>query len=467
VEPFDLAFAVQATGGRLQGAPPATPVLAVETDSRKVKPGMLFVALAGERFDGHRFVDDALRNGAVAVVVDEDRAASGAGGATIVVTQTRAALGRLAAAHRRRFSPVVVAVAGSNGKTTTKELLAGVLGQRWPTLSSPASFNNDVGVPLTLLGLERSHGAAVVEVGTNHPGELAPLVRMADPGYGVVTNLGREHLEHFVDLEGVAEEEGWLAELLPADGRLFVSDDHPLMDRVIRRCQAPVVRVGRSLGADWRVTAVEPDQEGLDFEVAATDESVCGRYRVNLIGRHQVTNALLALAVGRALGLEAAELRTGLASVQPPRHRMEIWKVGEIRVLDDVYNANADSMLAALESLRDFPCTGRRIAVLGEMAETGHRSSELHAEVGRAVATNGIDQLFVVGSMAGAMGAAARQAGLGRVMEFADVDGAVYAVTRFVRPGDVVLVKASRAARLERVSEALRLGSERPPLAAA
>ena len=447
----------EASGGELVAGSPAIPITRVSTDSRKTQPGDLFVALAGERFDGHEYVRQVSEKGAAAVLVDRAKLSPPLPDcAVIAVDNTRQALGRLGARYRRDFDLPIVAVGGSNGKTTTKELLASVLRQRFKTLWSEASFNNEIGVPVTLLDLDRSHRVAVLEIGTNHPGELAPLVRMIQPRYGVVASLGREHLEFFEDLNGVAEEEGWLAELLPADGRLFVNGDSPEMEQVVGRARAPVTRVGFGRHNDWRASDARLDEAGVAFEVAADNAAHSGSYRVNLVGRHQVTNALLAAATAAELGVAPEEIQRGLAECRPARMRMQIWKTNGVSVLDDSYNANADSVAAALQTLMDFPCGGRRVAVLGDMAELGRHAADAHAEVGRRAAEGHVDQLFAVGKMAGVMGAAARAAGLMQVSELGEVETAANVVKRFVRSGDVVLVKASRASRLERIGEVLR-----------
>ncbi|HKS35984.1 MAG TPA: UDP-N-acetylmuramoyl-tripeptide--D-alanyl-D-alanine ligase [Verrucomicrobiae bacterium] len=447
----------EACGGELIAGSSSIWVTRVSTDSRKTQPGDLFVALAGERFDGHEYVRQVAEKGAAAVLVDRAKVSAPLPDcAVIAVDNTRQALGRLGARYRSDFDLPIVAVGGSNGKTTTKELLASVLRRRFKALWSEASFNNDIGVPVTLLDLDRSHRVAVLEIGTNHPGELAPLVRMIQPRYGVVASLGREHLEFFEDLNGVAEEEGWLAELLPADGRLFVNGDSPEMEQVVGRARAPVTRVGFGRHNDWRASDARLDEAGVAFEVAADNAAHSGSYRVNLVGRHQVTNALLAAATAAELGVAPEEIQRGLAECRPARMRMQIWKTNGVSVLDDSYNANADSVAAALQTLMDFPCGGRRVAVLGDMAELGRHAADAHAEVGRRAAEGHVDQLFAVGKMAGVMGAAARAAGLMQVSELGEVETAANVVKRFVRSGDVVLVKASRASRLERIGEVLR-----------
>lgn len=493
----------------MKGSPQAS-ALGVCTDSRQVQAGDLFFAIKGDQFDGHDFLEEVAKKGVAAVVVSRDAekvrssafrrsgeppkgGTSNADCAVIMVDNTRRALGRLAAAYRKDFALPVVAVGGSNGKTTTKDLIAAVLRQKLTTLWSEASFNNDIGVPLTLLRLEKTHQAAVLEVGTNHPGELPPLVKMIQPHYGVITNIGREHLEFFGDVAGVAKEEGWLAELLPTEGKLFLNGDNEWTEDVARRTRATIVRVGLADGNDWRVRSMRPDKQGVTFRVDAprlareieTAEAVAARYRdisrglaceiespaekaaryadisqaeyrIHLLGRHQVVNALFALALGAELGLDRAEIQRGLAECEPAKMRLQLWEFRGVRVLDDTYNANADSMLAALQVLRELPCKGRRVAVLGDMAELGAHSEAAHAEVGRRAAELGVGQLFAVGKMATVMAQAARAAGLTRVIELADVESAVTALKTFLKTGDVVLLKASRATRLERIAAAWR-----------
>ncbi|MGH7976725.1 MAG: UDP-N-acetylmuramoyl-tripeptide--D-alanyl-D-alanine ligase, partial [Limisphaerales bacterium] len=378
--------------------------------------------------------------------------------AVLIVEDARIAFGKLAAAYRKDFDLPIVCVGGSNGKTTTKDLLASALRQKFSTLWSEASFNNDIGVPLTLLRLEKSHQAAVLEAGMNHPGELAPLVKMIQPKFSVLTNIGREHLEFFGDVEGVVREEGWLAELLPADGKFFVNGDNEWTEKIVQRTKAKVVRVGLGEKNEWRAEKIRLDKNGVTFRIATAKENFCGEYRINLLGRHQVTNALFAVAVSEELGLGRAEIQRGLAECQPPKMRLQFWEANGVRVLDDTYNANADSTIAALETLCDLPLQGRRVAVLGDMEELGAHSESAHAEIGRRAAELKIGQLFCVGKMAAVTAQAARDAGLLRVIEFENVEAAINAVNNFLKTGDVVLLKASRASRLERIAEMLKSG---------
>jgi len=468
VDERSLKFVAEACDGEIRRGAGGMLVKNVCIDSRKAQPGDLFFAISGAHHDGHDFINEVVAKKVAAVVIEkkmvgssrrDDRTAQRAilTCATIEVEDTRIALGKLAAAYRRDFDLPIVCVGGSNGKTTTKELLGSVLSKKFSTVWNEASFNNDIGVPLTLLRIDKSHQAAVLEAGTNHPGELAPLVKMIRPKFGVITNIGREHLEFFGNVAGVAEEEGWLAELLPTDGILFVNGDNQWTDEIVQRTKAKVVRVGFGEKNDWRAEKIRLDKNGSTFRVIAPKEEFCGEYRINLLGRHQVANALFAAAVSEELGLGCAEIQRGLADTKPPKMRMNFWEANGVRVLDDAYNANADSTIAALETLCDLPLQGRRVAVLGDMEELGVHSEAAHAEVGRRAAELKIGQLFAVGKMAPVVAKAARDAGLTRVIELENVESAMNAIKNFLKAGDVVLLKASRASKLERIAETLKL----------
>jgi UDP-N-acetylmuramoyl-tripeptide--D-alanyl-D-alanine ligase len=461
MDPRSLTFIATACGGDLLQGSPDAQVEGISTDSRRIQSGELFLALAGEKFNGHDFLEEAAKK-ASALVLERSRVPARLPEcAVIAVDDTSKALGRLGVHYRNDFSLPVIAVAGSNGKTTTKELIASVLKEKITTLWSEASFNNHIGVPLTLLRLDRMYQAAVLEAGTNHPGELEPLVRMIQPTYGVITSIGREHLEFFGNLEGVAREEGWLAQLLPPGGKLFIHGDSEWTLTIARRCPALVVRIGLADDNDWRVRSLRPDKHGSTFKVEGPLTEFCGEYRINLLGRHQSVNALFAICLGAELGLARAEIQRGLEACKPAKMRLQLWELNGVRVLDDAYNANADSMLAALQTLQDLPCKGRKLAVLGDMGELGVHSEAAHEEVGRHAAEMGVGQLFAVGKMAPVMARGARNAGLNRVMEFSDVAAVALAVKQFIRDGDVLLLKASRATCLEQVAEQLRAGGAR------
>jgi UDP-N-acetylmuramoyl-tripeptide--D-alanyl-D-alanine ligase len=454
-----LKFVAEACDAELRRGTAEALAQNVCLDSRKAQPGDLFLAVKGEHFDGHDFLNEVAAKKVAGVVIEDGKVpAKLPDYGVLVVNDVRAALGKLAAAYRKDFDLPVICIGGSNGKTTVKELIASGLRQKLATVWNEASFNNDIGVPLTLLRLEKKHQAAVVEAGTNHPGELAPLVKMIQPKFGVITNIGREHLEFFGDVAGVAREEGWLAELLPADGKLFLNGDNEWTGKIAARTKAQVVRVGLGEKNDWCAEKIRLDKNGVTFRVQAPKEEFCGEYRVNLLGRHQATNALFAVAVSEELGLGRAEIQRGLTECQPAKMRLQFWEANGVRVLNDCYNANADSTVAALETLCGLPLQGRRVAVLGDMNELGAHSVAAHAEVGRRAAELGIGQLFAVGKMASVTAKAARAAGLTRVIEFADVEAAATVLKKFLKTGDVVLLKASRTSRLERIAELLKLG---------
>ena len=454
--PLTLHSIAGLTGGELhpRTAGPVT-VRGVCTDSRLLQPGQLFVALRGERLDGHDFLRQHGVRSAAGALVSKDRLSDLPSGIpAVAVTDTRGALGAIAAAHRARFALPVVCVAGSNGKTTTKDLLSAMLSTRYRTLRSEASFNNDIGVPLSLLAIGALHEAAVLEAGTNHPGELAPLVRMIAPRYGVIPQVGREHLEHFGSLEGVIEEESALGENLPDDGILFVNGDCEAAGAVAVRTRARVVRAGFGPHNDWRARLVASDWDSTRFEVSAPDPRWRGAFSIGVPGRHMVRNGLLALATAAALGIEPSPAGEALACFRGSRQRLQ-WSEGRgIRWLDDTYNANADSTLASLQTLSDLPCAGRRVAVLGDMAELGEHTAEAHREAGEAARRLGIDILVCIGRSAAHTALGAR--GIPGLLQFPDVESAVPALRPLLRPGDCVLAKASRSSRLERIFEALK-----------
>ncbi len=458
MDPRTLQFVMDATGGDCLRGDASSMIARVQTDSRRVQPGDLFVALRGERFDGHDYIGEVLRRGAAAVLIDRGMLGVVPPGssAVIAVSDTRRALGLLGARYREGFQIPMIAVAGSNGKTSVKELLATVLGAGHRVIASEASFNNDLGVPQTLLRMDARDEIAVLEVGTNHPGELSALLKMIRPGIGVLTSLGREHLEYFGDLQGVISEEGALAECVPSEGLLVVNADSPGVEQVIGRASCRVLRVGFTSPSDWRIVSVKGDVEGSDVEIEGGGVGWTGVWRVNLLGRHMAINAVLALAVSAQLGVSPDLARIGLAGARPSKMRLSAGEAGGVRILDDTYNANADSVLAALETLTDLPCAGRRVAVLGDMAELGRHAEAAHVEVGNAAARLAVDRLWTVGSRATVTADAARRAGMPVAEAHPDLESVVRSMIQYLRPGDAVLVKASRSARLERLVASLR-----------
>ena len=455
METLPLQFFADATGGHLLPGDGSAAVSRVVTDSREARFGDLFVALKGERFDAHDFIPDVVARGVTGVVVLESQLAKVPQGfPTLVVADTRLALGRMASAYRARRPVRMACVCGSNGKTTTKELLAAILSTGFRTLKSEASFNNDIGVPLSLLRLDPGHQAAVLEAGTNHPGELAPLVRMIAPQVGLVPSIGREHLEHFSSLEGVVDEESALGEALSAEGLLVLNGDYDASDTLAARTCARVLRAGFGPRNAWRARLTATRWESTAFHLDTSDADWSGPYVLGMPGRHMVANALIALAAAAEMGAGPEQARAALAGFSRAKQRLQWTELGGVRLLDDTYNANADSMLAALQTLSDLPCAGRRVAILGDMAELGSHAEEAHREVGAAAAGLQLDIVVAIGRHASLTAGAA---GSDRVsLAFDGVEAALPAIRELVRPGDTVLAKASRSSRLERVIEGLR-----------
>jgi UDP-N-acetylmuramoyl-tripeptide--D-alanyl-D-alanine ligase len=447
---------VRLTGGRLLARSDRR-VVGAAVDSRLVTPGQLFVALPGERTDGHLHLDDALRRGAAAVLVTrgvEDPAAFG--DVTIIrVADGLAALGAVAAGWRARFDPLVVGITGSIAKTSTKEAVATVLAGSLRTLKTEGNQNNEVGLPLTLMRLGPDDEAAVLEMGMYVTGEIADLAAMARPSIGVVTAVQAVHLSRIGTLEAIERAKGELVEALPPEGTAILNADDPIVTRMDRRTVARVVRYGFDGSADVRasdVISAGPDGMSFRLRTSAGDRAVT----IPALGRLSVHNAAAAAAVGLAADLELDAVVAALAAGWGAPHRVELVRLRGATVIDDSYNASPGSVTAALELLAGLP--GRRVAVLGEMLELGDAHEEGHRAVGDA-AGGIVDLLIVVGSGAGGIAAGALDAGLdgGRIHVVPDAEAALDALRPRLRDGDSVLVKASRGIELDRVVDGLRL----------
>ena len=454
MEELTLARVAEMSRGRCVGGADRV-VRAVTSDSRALESGSLFVALKGERLNGHEFLGDAVKRGAVGAMVAESEMRDRACGLPLIlVEETLAGLQRFARTYRGALKACAVAVAGSNGKTGVKEMVAAVLGVRFAVLKNPGNWNNHIGVPLSLLRLEASHQIGVFEVGTNHPGELAPLIEMIQPRVGIITTIGEEHLEFFRDLAGVAEEEGTLADLLPADGLLALNADDEWTAVIARRCKARMAGFGFSATADYRAMEVNLDFSGTRFRLRTPRGEA--EIRLQLLGRHQASNAAAAAAVGEFFGLDLNEIRQGLEAVAPGKMRMERAVTrGGVRIINDAYNANPGSMSAALETVRDVSVEGRRVAILGEMRELGAAAESAHRAAGRKAAESGLDLLVVVGEGARLIVEGARTAEHppARIEFFQEPRLAGEFVRGETTRGDLVLVKASRGAELETALE--------------
>jgi UDP-N-acetylmuramoyl-tripeptide--D-alanyl-D-alanine ligase len=447
---------VRLTGGRLL-ARSERGVRGAAVDSRLVGPGQLFVALPGERTDGHLHLDDAVRRGAAALLVTRSVEGPGAfGDVTIIrVADGLAALGAVAAGWRQRFDPLVVGITGSIAKTSTKEAVATVLGGSLRTLKTEGNQNNEVGLPLTLMRLGPDDDAAVLEMGMYVTGEIADLAAMARPSIGVVTAVQAVHLSRIGTLREVERAKGELLEALPPDGTAVLNADDPIVTRMDSRTVAHAVRYGFDDGADVRASDVmSAGTDGMSFRL----RTPAGERAVTIpaLGRLSVHNAAAAAAVGLAARLDLDAIASALARGWGAPHRVELVRLRGVTVIDDSYNASPGSVTAALDLLAGLP--GRHVAVLGEMLELGDAHEAGHRAVGEAAGPI-VDLLIVVGAGAGGIAAGALDAGLdaGRILVVPDADAALDAVRPRLRDGDAVLVKASRGIELDRVVDGLRL----------
>lgn len=468
---FRLSEVITAVAGRAAGAAADRGLDGVATDTREVARGGLFVALRGERFDAHDFLEDAARAGAGAALVDRPQsperiaALAAAGMALVEVDDVRRAFGRLGRWHAARCGARRVAVTGSNGKTTTKELLRAALSAAGPTVASRKSFNNDVGLPLTLLSIEPATRFAVLEIGTNHPGEIAALADLARPEVGIITNCSHSHIEFLGDLDGVVREKGALLEALPPHGVAVLNADDPAEPTLRARTRARVVTFGIRRPADFRAVDIRFDFRRLVFKLRGQ------RTYVPLGGCHNVGNALAALAAADALGVPLADAIAALWRVEAPPMRLAPLRLDGVTLLDDTYNANPGSVEAALRTLAAMPAAavGRRFVVLGDMLELGPQSPELHRKCGELMGLLPDAWLLAAGAQAHAVaaGAAARGLPAERILTCADGAGAAALVVPLLQRGDFVLVKGSRGMQMEQVVRAIeRAFAPRKALAA-
>ncbi|UCG31834.1 MAG: UDP-N-acetylmuramoyl-tripeptide--D-alanyl-D-alanine ligase [Phycisphaerales bacterium] len=443
--------AIEAIAGRFTGPAPQGSVCGVSIDSRTVRAGELFVAVPGQRFDGHNYVEQAIERGARAAVVSRrDLVAAKAGQPLVWVDDTVVALGRLASYYRDQIAATVIAVTGSNGKTTTRAMIHHVLSDRRQGRQAQKSFNNQIGVPLTLLSAEGNDEFLVLELGTNHPGEIGALASIARPEMGVVVSIGPAHLEGLGSIEGVIREKTSLFRHVRKGGLAVVNRDclSPV-DELPEGVKLPVVSFGESAEAHVRLTAFEQRAEGVRFQYN-------DRFEVDMpvLGRHNALNALAAVVVARRLGHSDEEIAARLGTFSAPEMRLERMRLGDVELIFDAYNANPASVIAALDVLDASEKSGRQVLVIGDMGELGADSEKLHREIGRRIATTCIDVLVTVGPRAAVIAEECADRitrhSYGNSNEAAGQSG------EWLRSGDLVVIKGSRAMKLEKIVEALQ-----------
>lgn len=430
-------------GGTLVAASGDALILRVVTDSRQVKPGDLFVALRGDRFDAHQFLDQVVAQGATAVLVDQVYASQTA---VIQVSNTLSALQLLAKNYRSSLATQVIGITGSNGKTSTKDLTAAVFSSSYSVTKTTGNLNNHIGLPLSVLEIDDTHQFAILEMGMNHPGEIAPLAGIAQANAAIITNIGVAHIEYMGSQEAIAQEKGMLAESIPATGTVILNANDPFSPGIAQRSIGKILIAGIDKG-DIFASQLRPAAGGTHFLVSY--QNTTSEAWLPVSGRHMVGNALLAIAAGVSFGIPLRQAVASLGNLRLTGGRLETRQLGDYTLIDDTYNANPDSMVAALRTLNDLPVIGRRIAVLGAMGELGTYAEEGHRRVGAAA--SGIDLLITVGTTARWIAEAAAEHQTIEIIQVATTGEAAQILAQRLLPNDTILCKGSRSARMEHV----------------
>ncbi len=430
----------------------------VSIDSRSIRAGELFVALRGDRYDGHDFVPDAMKRGAWGALVErsalEARFSSLGGLKNILpVEDTLFALQEMSHNHRMKFSIPVVGITGSNGKTTTKEMLAGILKHKGPVLKNEGNLNNHIGVPLTLMKLNARHKSAAVEMGMSAPGEIDLLARLASPTVAVITNIGPAHLEFLGSMEKVAEAKGELLNNLPTHGTAVLNADDVYFEFLRNKVSGPAVSFGVKNKADVSASQIRQNAQYTEFTLTACGAAADVRLRA--LGTHNISNALAAAAAAIAAGMPLDAVKRGLDEFSPVAMRSEIRDIHGRTVLADYYNANPASMDAAIHTLVSLSPGRTTIAVLGDMLELGSSAAEAHRQIGRTAVQSGVDIMITLGTLAKHIGEGSLQAGMPKERVFSAQSHAEAArqLKSLSRPGDIVLIKGSRGMKMEKILE--------------
>ncbi len=436
-------------GGKLLQGDPSRTINRFSKDTRTLEPGDVYIALQGDNFDGNHFITAAEKQGAMAVIVDKALPVPpGPELSVIEVPDSLSALQRLAKTWRQRISPKVVCITGSSGKTSTKEFTAAVLASRYSVTYTQGNYNNHIGLPLTILRTSSTHEAAVWEIGMNHPGEILPLAQLARPRIAIITNIGIAHIENLGSREAIAEEKENLIHQISPDGTLILSSKDDFSERFVSRSPVRSVLIGLDSGA---ITASEIQLRRETTHFIANYSGQSTPVTLQVAGRHMVQNSLLALAAGIELGIPLIEGAIALSKASLVGARLRPITHRGVHFLDDSYNANPESMIAALQTAAEIPCEGRRFAVLGRMGELGSHAEEGYRQVARVAVASAFDFLLAVGEETRLLAEEAK--GLKNVHYLPDTSAAAKFLRSVAKPGDLVLVKGSNSARVGRVIE--------------
>ncbi len=453
-----LADAAEATGGLLKQGRPETVVSEIVIDSRKAGPGKLFLAIRGQSFDGHCFIEEVWRAGGVGAVIEPgniifELPLLNPDFGLIQVPNTLVALQMLATKHRASLGMRTIGITGSNGKTSVKDFVAAIAATKYRVASTQGNFNNQIGVPLSVLAAETGTDVGVFEVGMNHAGEIAPLAKIIAPEIGIITNIGVAHIEFLGSRQAICDEKCELARALPEHGTLVYDAEDDFASRINAAATCRKITIGFEKG-DFRATNITTLQEGMKFDLVRLGAPPVP-VQLPAYGEHMVRNALLSAAACTMLGMTLEECARGLSAVQTAGGRLRRKVANGVTIFDDSYNANPDSVCAALNFLAKFASRGQKIAVLGTMAELGAFAEEGHKKVGAACGPAGITLLVAVGEGSEWIAEAAKSAGVKDVFVADSTDRAVEKLRAEVKAGDVMLVKGSRSAKMEKVIEDL------------
>lgn len=453
MDPLHLKEIAAMAGVTLLHDNPSVLITTISKDTRSLNPGDLYVGLRGDNFDGNLFADEAIKHGASALLLDSPEIAAKISKTqpVLLAKDSLQALTNLARAWRARLNIQAIGITGSSGKTSTKDFTAAVMATRFETIKTAGNLNNHIGVPLSILSATSKDQAAVWEIGMNHPGEIAPLADLIQPHCAIITNIGVAHIEYMGSREAIAFEKGMLAEAIPARGCVILNQDDDQTESIAARCLAKVIRSGIS-GGDLTASDVESDINETTFTVHHQGEKYLAQIPVP--GIHMVQNALLALTAGLEFGIPLETGIKGLAKVKMAAGRLENKSIKGVTYMDDSYNANPDSMEAALKTLRGVGSNGHRIAVLGKMGELGDHAKAGYDRTGKAAA-KWADILITVGPEAVQIAESARTGGMTRIHETADTESAARMLSQLTKEGDIVLIKGSRSARMETIIRSL------------
>jgi len=458
MERLKVGEIIEATGGRLIQGDLKEEISGISTDSRKIKKDELFIVLKGPRYDGQDFIPEALEKGACGILISKLPVTRYPLPVTILVKDTLKALGQIAKYYREKFDLPVVAVTGSTGKTTTKDMIASILSLKLSVLKTQGNFNNEVGVPLTLFRLSKKHQVAVLELGMSALGEIERLTRISSPKMGVMTNVGEVHLQYLGNVQRVALAKAELVYALGKDDVAILNMDDSYVRDMKKGIKARIITYGIRRRVEVGADGIENLMEGgMRFTLRIMEESL--PLHLRCLGYHNIYNALAAAAATHALGMKKEIIREGLSQLQPLTGRMKIMKIRGLTILDDTYNASPKSFIAAIETLKDLSPKGKKILVAGDMLELGGRASLSHKETGVYVAHSGIDTLITCGNLAGYIAQGALEAGMKkrRIISCRNKEEAGERLSTLAKEGDTILIKGSHATGMEEIIDKLKI----------